>query len=877
MARSKNFAKLSVVAAALSAVFSYPVLLQAQALEEIVVTAQRRTQSLQDVPISLQVISGDDMVRQGLRTITDLSTFSPGMVVKNEEEEQGLMLRGAGTQSKGVGVEAAVPAFIDGVHFGRASSLKSAFLDVEQVEVLRGPQPVFFGQNATAGALNIRSRRPGPEWQGKAVAEYGNAGRQSIEGAVGGPVTDTFGIRVAGKFDRFEGHMIDWLTGDKFPEQESKMIRGTVQWTPTEQFQATLKAQVDEHNYGPRSEAIVRDKWPVAGLVNRRSDDIFVVDKGITTAYPSWANAEVGKVTNVGIKRGPFYLSPAGYTIANAADTGDVWDFRGCKAGTTFVLANEGTEGFHAPEDLLNCKFGEDGKARPWHTVLDMTYEFGNGIELQSLSGFSHHYHTSTRLAHGYVNANLRYRQEWLDQWSQELRLTSPTGGTFEWMTGLYYQNGDLQYQVDGWRANDVDAIKASRSTEDAVWMSAFGTLTWNFMENLASLDLGLRATKIDKHGTGQNTPAEYKVISPITGQPVRVPYGIRVNASGTTFFGTTTAEKARWANVQIVGRGPYGSMSPGAVIFPDRFARVANDVKETEYDPQIVLRYRPTDDISLYAKYATAFKAGGFDMSVAEVTPFANRFAFGPEQAETYEAGARGLFLDGRARLEATLFWTNFDGLQVEFMQRNENSTVAINITQNIAAQRNRGLELSGTFQATDRLTLDAGLMLLDAEIMHFPNSLCTETETLQNLCVNPAGQPVTTGGTIDRSGQAPRQAADYQGFFKASYDVFRNETYDVNLDGTFTFSDGYITDRAWATITMMDKHEDLNLSASVDIGEKWNVTFWGRNLMGSFRETYFPENDAITTTANTAVLFIQVPPNGFASYGLQIGYEFF
>lgn len=867
MTISKNFAK-PIIGAAISAVLSGPALLQAQALEEIVVTAQRRTQSLQDVPISIQAVTGDEMVRQGFRTMNDMSVFAPGLVVKVEEEEQGLMLRGAGTQSKGVGVEAAVPAFIDGVHFGRASSLKSAFLDVEQVEILRGPQPVFFGQNATAGALNIRTRRPGAEWQGKAIAEYGNMGRQSIEGAIGGPVTDTFGIRVAGKFDRFEGHLRDWLTGDKFPQQESAMGRATIQWTPTEQFQATLKGQVDKHDHGPRSEVLVRDKWPVATLVQRRSDDIFVIDKGITSAFPSMANAEVGKVSNVGIKRGPFYLSPAGYTIANAADTGDVWDFRGCVPGQTFVLANQGTPGFEAPAELLNCEFEEFSRADPWHTVLDMTYELDSGIELQSLSGFSQHYHTTNRLAHGYVNANLRNRQEWLDQWSQELRLTSPTGGTFEWMGGLYYQNNDLRYAVDGWRANDVDAIKASRSDEVAQWYSGFGTLTWNFMDNKASIDAGLRLTRIEKDGVGQNSPAEYIVISPITGQPVRVPYGIRVNAGGTTFFGTTTAEKALWANVQIVGRGPYGEMSPGAVIFPDRFARVTGQIRETELDPQLVFRYRPTEDVSLYAKYATAFKAGGFDMSVAEVTPVDDRFVFGPESAETYELGARGMFMDGRARLEATLFWTNFDGMQVEFLQRNENSTVAINITQNVAAQRNRGLELSGTFRATDDLTLDGGVMLLDAEITHFPNSLCTETETLLGLCIN---------GVIDRSGQAPRQAPDWKGFAKASYDVFTNETYNVNLDGTFSFSDGYITDRAWATINMMDQEVDLNLSASVDIGEQWNVTLWGRNLMGSFRETYFPDNDAISTTANTAVTFVQVPSNGYPSYGLQIGYEFF
>jgi outer membrane receptor protein involved in Fe transport len=150
-------------------------------LEEITVTAQRREQSLKDVPIS------------------ELSAFSPGLIVKDWSEEQGLILRGAGTQSKNLGVEQGVPTFIDGVHFGRGSQVRNSYLDLERIEVLKGPQPVFFGQNAAAGALNITTRKPTPEWEGNLSADVGNFGKTSVEGAVGGPITETFGRLLHGQ------------------------------------------------------------------------------------------------------------------------------------------------------------------------------------------------------------------------------------------------------------------------------------------------------------------------------------------------------------------------------------------------------------------------------------------------------------------------------------------------------------------------------------------------------------------------------------------------------------------------------------------------------------------------------------------------------
>lgn len=231
--------KRSILGAAIvstATVSLYPVVLQAQALEEIVVTAQRRSQSLQEVPISIDAISGEEIRQQGFRNMDQLADFSPSILIDNRIQDQDIAIRGVGTTGNNLTLEQAAPTFVDGIHYGRTSQIKNAFMDLERVEVLRGPQPVYFGQNATAGAFSLTTKKPTPEWEGNINAEVGNFGRKTVEAAVGGPITDTFGIRVAGKWDTMDGYLEDIFTGNDFPEGRDYAGRAIVQWTPTEQF-----------------------------------------------------------------------------------------------------------------------------------------------------------------------------------------------------------------------------------------------------------------------------------------------------------------------------------------------------------------------------------------------------------------------------------------------------------------------------------------------------------------------------------------------------------------------------------------------------------------------------------------------------------------
>lgn len=147
--------------------------LLAQELEEIIVTATRREQSLQDIPISVTVATGEFIQQGGFADIEDLSEFLPNLTISDGFQGQTLLIRGIGTDTRNEAFEQAVAQFADGVYYGRDNLVLGGLFDLERVEVVRGPQPVFAGQSATAGAISSISRKPGDAFEGDVMLQYG--------------------------------------------------------------------------------------------------------------------------------------------------------------------------------------------------------------------------------------------------------------------------------------------------------------------------------------------------------------------------------------------------------------------------------------------------------------------------------------------------------------------------------------------------------------------------------------------------------------------------------------------------------------------------------------------------------------------------------
>src|SRR5688572_29888732 len=172
---------------------------QSTGLEEILVTAQRREQSLQDVPISVTAVTGEQIAEGGFSDVEDMSIFVPNLFMRDAFTGQSIIVRGIGTSTGNEAFEQAVASFSDGVYYGRDNLGQGAVFDLERVEVVRGPQPTFAGQSATAGAINVITRKPGETWEGGVNMAYGSDEEGTFDFAAGGPLSESFGVRVAGR------------------------------------------------------------------------------------------------------------------------------------------------------------------------------------------------------------------------------------------------------------------------------------------------------------------------------------------------------------------------------------------------------------------------------------------------------------------------------------------------------------------------------------------------------------------------------------------------------------------------------------------------------------------------------------------------------
>ena len=227
--------KLQPCMAAAATLFFLNGLAEAQSgvIEEVVVTAAKREGTLQDTPLSITAYGSDYLQNLQIEEIEDISVQTPSMAFSRAGGEAQLYIRGVGTNLFGIGQDGSVAVHQDGVYLGRAQMGLSQFLDVERVEVLRGPQGTLYGRNATAGVINVISRGPTEETEGYVSGYLGNFDSVEVEGAVGGPISDHVGYRVAVRYADNSGFTddLDPAGGDEIDNAEALGIRGTLEFS----------------------------------------------------------------------------------------------------------------------------------------------------------------------------------------------------------------------------------------------------------------------------------------------------------------------------------------------------------------------------------------------------------------------------------------------------------------------------------------------------------------------------------------------------------------------------------------------------------------------------------------------------------------------
>ena len=209
-------------------------------LQEITVTAQRRDQSLSDVPVSVTALDSAAIDQLNLTATTDLQMVAPGLTITYNSAFPLLFIRGVGTDIQSPGVESSIAVYIDGIYQSQPANILKNLNNVERVEVLRGPQGTLYGRNATGGALNIITKSPSAEWQGVVEAGTGDKGLFEVSGFVSGPISDTVRVSLSGQYYDKDGYNFNVFSGESLGDENYYSFDASIEADITENFQVKL-------------------------------------------------------------------------------------------------------------------------------------------------------------------------------------------------------------------------------------------------------------------------------------------------------------------------------------------------------------------------------------------------------------------------------------------------------------------------------------------------------------------------------------------------------------------------------------------------------------------------------------------------------------
>ena len=624
--------RLKIVPALILAVMSGmpgPVVAQQSALEEIVVTATRRQERLQDVASSATVFSGEDL--QALRVLQplDLAEQTPGLLAKygpNGLATVGFYVRGVGINDFTGTVDPSVGIYVDEVFQPTPDMLNFAVHDIARVEVLRGPQGTLYGRNSTGGAINFITARPTEEFEGFARAGYGSYDTFTAAGALSGPLADTLRGRLsvsAINASSSDGYAFNRFTDNELGKIDSLAVRGQIEWLPSEDFTLRLT-----YNFGDSESEL-----PLLQHVGTRDPN------------------------NLGSICAP--------VIAGRVSEGDCVDFLGY---------------FDDDGDIYDGAANVDPELdlRSDDVTLTMNWNLGRAT-LTSISGyadFSKRQSQDIDASPNVVADNFTFND--VENFSQEIRLTSDDSFEWPWIVGANYGSTD----IDWFQTIDLTALAiptsngAVQSTE--AW-ALFGQLTIP-LSNTFDFVGGLRFT---------NETRDWR---------------------GATFVGTfANLNEALASGAPRLSQLPLPPGDPGEggpLDFP-------TSIEEEKVDFSAVLRYRPSDDAMYYLSVSEAFRSGGYSSAV-----IFSQEALEPYDSETlrsYEVGMKLSLADNRVRFNTSAFFYDFEDFQATFVRATEASARL----QNAGDVEIIGLEASLDWIPVDNLTIGAGLSLLDSEIV--------------------------------------------------------------------------------------------------------------------------------------------------------------
>jgi iron complex outermembrane receptor protein len=733
-------------------------------LEEVVVTARRREESLQDLPLSISAFSAQQMEAQGLTSIEDVGDFVPNVTLTQSDRANNtrVIIRGIGGGHPDPAEVFGAGMYIDGHYIPNSLGGYMSTMDIERVEVLRGPQGTLFGKNVTGGAVNIISAKPGPDFDASASLRLAEDGDQNVRGMINFPITDTLFARIGAASEQFDGYYYNRHLNVDVGGKDATTINAALRWQPNDNWTVDVNSFLIERKDGNLGQqcsdlgGVLAPGWggqSPNSRVNRMYDgadadyhaacngDAAIspftnsadkltfanIDQQALFASAQWdSGGAVGSLDNLTVKMSGSYRFNDYDYLQDRDSSYLAIDAVGTIAGPNDVGQNNTTRGFEFlvegdVSDRLSftagvnyffeqAKNGDGGCRNAW--VSDPA----NIAVLLDANG------------NPILDANDALQPANPGRY-QDCAATS--GLFFEILADPKTWGGELRFLNTEYVENESTGV--------------FGHLTYD-INDLWKLDVGARWTNDDR----QFWNMEFSGISDLSTYDQECSVGNFVpgtqtlgvpSSTGVTTLCPSFLATADWYNT--VGEGLFNSASAS-------FDDITPMISLTRaLNPGNVI-----EDGMVYVLYSEGFLTGGFNVELNANLPAAREIqTYQPEHVKNYEVGFKGTFADGRVRLNADVFFMDYSDKQAGVSIPNPDGRYGIDdplgIKSNVGQVDISGLEFELRASPWDGgfISLDLGLLNNEYGDYSYPNPTA-------NNDPGACGEGVLVGTTCDLSG---------------------------------------------------------------------------------------------------------------------------
>ncbi len=780
---------------------------QGRTLETVIVTAQRREESVQDVPIAVSAFSAAELESRNVVQALDVMQYVPNVVSHNNVglgSANSYYIRGLGSTDSIATADPAVGTYVDDIYLARQSANNIALFDVGRVEVLRGPQGTLFGRNTTGGAVNIVMAEPAREMGGFVELGAGSWDRRAVRASLDLPASDDFAVKATAYWHTDEGYVLNATTNEKLNNSEGWGVR------------IASRAQLTE-----------TVRWNLSGLYTQ-SDAANIVNFECNPARPTQCGDK--RYVTTGLLRNNGGLNQFG-TVVLANDKGSLplgsetrlglissnlqWDlgWAQLQAITGFVRTEQ---------DYLIDFF--DGRAAPTisfgldpATGRPTRFNVGTNVNLfPAVRGFR---------AGGFVIANVAKT----DQFTQEFKLTGDAfGGAVTWVAGAFWFDeksvtdfADTLTGATG--AVTLLADRVVRNKTEAI--AGYAQADWDFAPRWKAT-FGVRYTD-EKRRTDFS---DNRAICQVTPLPA------------------TCIDTRNFASVDV----DLNPATPNIAIPLDQQIRI--------WTPRFALNYQVSDDVLVFASATRGFKSGA---QAARATLVRQLLPVGPEKVWSYEIGAKTEWFDRRLRLNATAFVQDTQDFQAGTGFVNPQTGALTFVTRNLADLENRGFELELVARPVPPLTLTLAAGLQDIKYVLpsgrppvdsfgflSPQAQLAECRAALNGQASPLNFPGTAvaraqgncSGIVTNRGELAKPVRTPETTVSASA-AWRFDIPAIASSLTPTVMVNYTSDQEVGT---------NNLSGYVNAQGVQNFAGDGRFILGSYSEAHTTVNLNLTLATN-------------------------